>query len=50
MTARVPAGTRTCTGDAYADGGYEIRTTQVAPRSERIVKGVMREMLAELGG
>lgn len=37
-----------CTADAYADGGYEIRTTRVAPESEQIVKGVMREMLAEL--
>ena len=37
-----------CTADAYPEGGYEIKTTRVAPDSERIVKDVMREMLAEL--
>ena len=37
-----------CTADAFPEGGYEIRTTRVAPDSERIVKSAMREMLAEL--
>ncbi len=39
-----------CTADAYPDGGYEIKTTQVAPESEAIVKDAMRDLLTEMTG
>lgn len=37
-----------CTADAFPDGGYEIRTTQVAPESEAIVKNAMKDLLKEI--
>ena len=37
-----------CTARAFEEGGYEPRTTRVAPESEQIVKDAMAEMLAEL--
>jgi len=37
-----------CTADAYEKGGYEIRTTRVAPESEQIVKNAMDQMVANL--
>jgi hypothetical protein len=37
-----------CTADAFPDGGYEIRTTQVAPESEAIVKDAMADLLGEI--
>jgi neutral ceramidase len=37
-----------CTADAYEEGGYEIRTTRVAPESEQIVKNAMDRMVADL--
>jgi len=38
-----------CTAHEFEEGGYERRTTRVAPESEQIVKQAMREVLAELG-
>lgn len=37
-----------CTTNVYGEGGYEARTTRVAPESEGIVKKAMRQMLNEL--
>jgi hypothetical protein len=37
-----------CTDQAFEEGGYEPRTTRVAPGSEQIVKEAIREVLAEL--
>jgi neutral ceramidase len=37
-----------CTADVFAEGGYEPRTTRVAPQSEQMAKDAMRAMLQEL--
>ncbi|MCK4283603.1 MAG: hypothetical protein KAX44_04730, partial [Candidatus Brocadiae bacterium] len=36
------------TADVYESGGYETRTSKVAPQSEQIVKEAMRRMFEEL--
>ncbi len=37
-----------CTADAFETGGYETKTTRVAPRSEELTKVAIKEVLAEL--
>ena len=39
-----------CTDQAFEEGGYEPRTTRVAPGSEQVVKDEMRAVLAEIAG
>jgi hypothetical protein len=39
-----------CTADVFPEGGYEVRSTRVAPESEQIVKQAMRGVMAELAG
>ena len=39
-----------CTADVFPEGGYEVRTTRVAPESEQIAKQAMQEVMTELAG
>jgi hypothetical protein len=39
-----------CTADVFDEGGYEARTTRVAPESEQLAKSAIREILSDLRG